>query len=586
MKYKELLGVDGDARGVSFFAYCLDEALYDYTPATYKPRVMGVRSLVIEAKSIIDRVEAGTMDRNRLNSVMDELGERLQGDAVARSLLSFPVDYYTSYAKEDPLKIILVRLGLLRNALASGRYRAALQHEIVRLAQNDREKSALREAARNWISATTGLGFSKQFVHEVVSKEFFSGPAKYRESSDLAGFFGLFNREKGSFQAVFCADRVIGELNHVLSQFRCELLSSDSESFSLRERLAVGDGEELLLVRDIHARDVYSARDGAERRLEHLSDLFAIFHHKKRIKWRPEALVRGVDGDYISVFPRSSSIARSRDNVPKMASQKLALQIGELSFSDQESLGRFMSVVRLHGAAQEAASPQAQLVNLWTAMEVLVSRESDSKLKGVKRCITPFLVFGYFDKLLYRLAGDIYRWKRRQASKVFKKVDLTDLTQHQKLGAILLGGELRAVRDDLYALVSGFPLLLNRCHQVSELISDVSRLESASRAHEKRVSWQIERIYRARNSIVHDGSAPPHVDALAENAHEYLDSFIDRFFYLCSQLKVVSTLDEAIAHQTRLYEDWRKLLVASKSMKVDVQGLMRFCALDSRIRSS
>jgi hypothetical protein len=149
------------------------------------------------------------------------------------------------------------------------------------------------------------------------------------------------------------------------------------------------------------------------------------------------------------------------------------------------------------------------------------------------------------------------------------------------VAAILLGGDLEPVRDELYALLNEFPLLRNRCFQVSSLISDAGHLESAVKSHEKRVSWQIERIYRARNSIVHDGSAPPHVDALTENAHEYLDAFIDRFFVLCSRMKVVTTLDEAIAFQTRLYEDWMRILASAKGAKVDALSLRSLCALDA-----
>ena len=342
------------------------------------------------------------------------------------------------------------------------------------------------------------------------------------------------------------------------------------------------DGERIVVIREVSARDQYSARTSAETRLERITDLFAIFHHKNRIKWHSEAAVRREGTDFVVLSARSSNLARSRDNVPKKASQKLSLQIGGLNFSDRDSLGRFISVVRLHGAAQEAASSQAQLVNLWTAMEVLVSRESDSKLRGVKRCITPFLVYGYFDRLLYALAGDLYRWKRKPTSRLLGQVDLPGWPQHHKLAGALVGDTFTNVRDDLYAMLEGFPLLRNRCFQTSALISSADEMNKLIKSHEQRVLWQIERIYRSRNAIVHDGSAPSQVDALTENAHEYLDAFIDRFFILCSQMKVVTTLDEAIAYQTRLYDAWKLELGTAKKVSVELGNVRRLCALDAR----
>jgi hypothetical protein len=586
MKFREPKGVIQEAFSLAFFASCLDEASYEYTAATYKPRVMSGRSLAIEACYIIAGIEDGVIDRARLYPVLDELRDRLTNDKVAKRLLVFPVEYYVSYTKNDSIKDIRTRLGLLRSALGQGRYRDALEDRIVDLCGSGQHKREIRESARNWITSVLGDGFSREFVRDKVSLEFFSGDAKYREPSDLKEFFSLFRAGDADFEAVFAVSDVISELTEVLPRVEMEALTRDEATAPLAARLEAND-ERLVLVRNIRARDVYSARDAAERLLEHLSDLFAIFHHKSRISWKSKVVVRGKENFDQLVLPSTSSIARSRDNVPKKASQKLSRQIGGLKFSDGESAGRFVSVVRLHGSAQQAASPQAQLVNLWTAMEVLVSRESESKLRAVKRCIIPFLAYGYFDRILFGLTGDLYRWDRKRTSRILKKVGSSGWSRHQKLAVVLLGGELETLRDELYNVVSGYPLLMNRCYEVSKLISCGGELLRAINSHEKRIAWQIERIYRARNAIVHDGNAPRWIDALAENAHEYLDAFIDRFLFLTSQISVVSTLDEAIAHQTKLYEDWKKLLSVHKAKSVHADSLFELCALDRhRARSS
>jgi len=44
--------------------------------------------------------------------------------------------------------------------------------------------------------------------------------------------------------------------------------------------------------------------------------------------------------------------------------------------------------------------------------------------------------------------------------------------------------------------------------------------------HEKRVYWQLARIYRLRNSIVHQSKAMFTVPIVTEHAHSYLDKVI------------------------------------------------------------
>ena len=44
--------------------------------------------------------------------------------------------------------------------------------------------------------------------------------------------------------------------------------------------------------------------------------------------------------------------------------------------------------------------------------------------------------------------------------------------------------------------------------------------------HAECVKWQIMRIYRNRNLIVHNGDTMPYVDLLIENLHSYVDDFL------------------------------------------------------------
>lgn len=491
MKFRAGTAIQDTASGVAFFSSCLDEILYEYTPATYKPRVMTVPALVAEALNVTKKVESGSIDRARIQPILDELHFGLSEDPVAKGLLDFPSDYYTAFNKDVRLSELTVRLGLLRNRLRTRRYVASLQSEIIRLCENDKNKEEIHYAAQRWVSALLSLGYSVQFISHCVNEQFYGQVVIYSDSLGLKRFFELFPFEHHSFEVIFAASSIIKETIGVSKEFSWSLLGDDDPRVAraVQAGLVVGNSEVMVVMSEVAARDIYSAKFNAEKRLEHLSDLFALFHHKRKIQWQSCAVVKTIDDDFNFVQSRMSSVKRSRDNLPRKASQKLAAAVGGLSFSDRDSMGRFISVVRLHGSAQEATGAQAQIVNLWTAMEVLVPRESDSKLRGVLNLIMPFLAHGYFNRLLYSLAGDFYRWNSKGTSRILKATSLEGWSQHQKLSAVLLGGQFEPLRDDLYSLASGYPLLMNRCFKLSVLISKTDHLDERIKLHERRVAW-------------------------------------------------------------------------------------------------
>lgn len=63
--------------------------------------------------------------------------------------------------------------------------------------------------------------------------------------------------------------------------------------------------------------------------------------------------------------------------------------------------------------------------------------------------------------------------------------------------------------------------------------------------HEKKVSWQIRRIYRTRNIIVHSGRPPEFIHTLIENAHDYLDQLLYSFISLTCDGYRLSSIEQS-----------------------------------------
>lgn len=73
------------------------------------------------------------------------------------------------------------------------------------------------------------------------------------------------------------------------------------------------------------------------------------------------------------------------------------------------------------------------------------------------------------------------------------------------------------------------------------------------------MSWQIRRIYRARNLIVHEGTTPTFAKVLIENIHDYLDTVVNALMTMASEGKI-NTIEQGFKHVELNYTAYHSAL--------------------------
>lgn len=76
--------------------------------------------------------------------------------------------------------------------------------------------------------------------------------------------------------------------------------------------------------------------------------------------------------------------------------------------------------------------------------------------------------------------------------------------------------------------------------------------------HRKRLGWQIHRIYRARNQLVHSGKVPTYLDSLIMNIFEYYRSSISTIVQVAKTERRRSDIDQIVAEIGINYEVMRQ----------------------------
>jgi hypothetical protein len=136
------------------------------------------------------------------------------------------------------------------------------------------------------------------------------------------------------------------------------------------------------------------------------------------------------------------------------------------------------------------------------------------------------------------------------------------------------------VRKQLGTLCGANPLATQRAYELHMAAKTCGSLFELVRRHVERIEWQLRRVYRERNRIVHRANPSENVSALILNLNEYILVCMDAFFSTASTYKDAVLVDD-IFSEILIREEARKRDVSSiASEKVSPENALLVAGFD------
>lgn len=295
---------------------------------------------------------------------------------------------------------------------------------------------------------------------------------------------------------------------------------------------------------EVKSLDPESARIEASSLISLFVSLKQYNSHVSKAYYANQAIVKDLESGKVFNLSRPVTLlSRGRTRTE----EQTYTRIGEMIQSFPIVGEKMINAINLHSSAMESRNVSNQLLNLWTIVEVLVEIDKHynySKIVQISNTLTTVLNSSYIKSLVEQLLFDL-----KHCCVDFDNY-LENITKGntnaEKMVALLVLPEFSQNKMDLVNALKNYPLLRYRIEHYSEQFSDRTELKKVLSNHRKRLEWQIMRIYRNRNMIVHDGSHFPYIDLIVQNLHFYIDALIDTInFYVgkgYDSLEVIYTL--------------------------------------------
>ncbi len=550
MRFRNIRKWDNPTNSASllYFAQILEEMLFDYSLDTYKTSIMNTGLLCIESIQTIDEVEAGNIKAPNINHVLAELCANLERDIVAQALIPLPYSSYFPTLKnpKTPVKEIRSVVELLAIQLTQSKYRSKneemLEDSIIRNAA----PSEIRRLARSYLTTLITIGYSQKYILEMSKDFFYFGQNRISDNNVIKDFLSIFPKEKIEFVVTFRVEDIFKDAADSFSHLGIQVTTQIPEPLNFKDYPAfLPVGNKLFAIANkIAACDPYSARAHAENKLKLCATFLSLFHHKEDPSWLPECVVyNSTDNSYKLVKRPINPMHKCEDLIQPKASHKLKLFMNDFSL-EKSSFYKFVRSAQLHSMALRSNSDENQILNLWISLESLVPSETksddSSNIEHIVNSLIPFLNEFYIQRLLNNLLKDLLLWNKSLVIKSLRPIQGKRLID--KLAMLLSLPEYNEARNSLEASFKDFHLLKDRFNYFKNLLSSPSPIVEALKAHKMRLEWQIRRIYRTRNIIVHSGKSLPYTQQLIEHTHDYLDIVLSRLVELASTPKSIRSV--------------------------------------------
>lgn len=528
---------DKNLRADVLFFQRVRELLFEYTLDSYKPKMLNAFSLCHEYIQAVEEVEAGNLKFKNLTFIYAELKAQIEKDIVAKSLLSLDIKQYFKGAnpQEKDQSRTKSKIELIHRTINSRRYIDQCKKIISKQCElKFTNKEAIESLAGLFITSLIHIGYSRPYLKHKTD-EFLKNTANLTKNS-IHEYFSLFPYAGTSWQCFFLITETGEEIKNQLHRFGFRQIDKIPKKIS--NITGRPKAEQIVIVtEEIRALDPFSAREAAEEILRTLSDLYSLFRHKNKLKWEHNvAVTRSGNFTPEKISKETNVMFRGMDQRAPKAKRKFDNFLNNFSMrNNMSSMREFFGATSLHGISLETENPKTQLLNIWIALESICPQiDSDEKIENIINCLTPILYCNYVKKLSQSHGLSLNRHSFSYLRKVPTKYDgrLAEATFR-----VLSLEAHKTNRDSIYKKTQEFPLLRHRTMQLHNCFSQRANIQGIITGHVRRVEWQIRRLYRTRNLIVHSNRDALNVRQLVENAHWYLDTLLNSTVELsCSSL--------------------------------------------------
>lgn len=390
-----------------------------------------------------------------------------------------------------------------------------------------REKGTLILAVNNLASFATRAGLGRGNLWAIVNDRMFTLPAADAASALCTGC--SLPSEEYHF-----AIPVEGYTPHLQSVLRHSL---DLRLLRLDEQPTRGEADAFFhahlgarcVTGTVISTGPVAAAKLAMRKVRPLADISNFFNNRVFLSLKRDVLVFNDSGLCVRVSLVEQSLQRLR---PRNDARRLSRDV--LTAPLRERLeGRLFNAMELYSLAMASTATRVRLVNLWSAVECLLGTLPEGSIidRSVS-LIAPLMAWKRVEKIVRYLAICLHKFRDRYELTLpytagFEN-SARDTVQAEDLLHVLTKPDGHAHPRALADFASRHVLLRYRLTHAWNTLSKPSELRRELMGSEKRVRWQLFRIYRARNITVHHGDDAPLVSPMLDTLQYYLSVVLTR----------------------------------------------------------
>ena len=229
---------------------------------------------------------------------------------------------------------------------------------------------------------------------------------------------------------------------------------------------------------------------------------------------------------------------------------------------DKRQIEAAMRYLRL---GTESTSLEATFLTRWIALESLLRTvQPENPVTGVCQSVANLMAIMFVRRMNNDLCSTARYLKRPLHATLVGPLGMAD-TQH--LDELQFADTVRdpAKRANFLDAFTAWPLYVERVNAHAGILTDKKLLQATFEHHEQNVRWQVQRVYRIRNEIVHNASHSISLLSLASHLEYYLRTTARTIVRVLSKQVHIGSLRDLFhrvaAVKTRFDEDLRASII-------------------------